>query len=166
MMHTTRPIRRRAAVSGLLAAAGLSLVTALAGCAGMTKLKKPTVEVAEVRIASFDREAAQLTVLLKVDNPNASELTLTDMKADFFLADTLLAQAVSTQPKVALLAQASVIVPMKVTVTYKTLPDVLQKSAAALVSGGLPYRITGSVTTQNGLTVLPFEKTGDILGMR
>lgn len=154
-------IRRR-----LCSAIGLALAATMTGCAGLAGFKQPTLEVAEVRIASFDRETAQLTLLLKVDNPNANTLTLTDMKADLFLADVSIAEAVSAQPRVTLPAKTTVMVPMKISLTFKNLPKALQQSLLALVSGGLPYRLVGSVTTQNGLTVLPFERSGEILGMR
>jgi len=55
---------------------------------------------------------------------------------------------------------------MRVKLDFKTLPAAVSKSALALVSGGLPYRLSGSVTTFNGLLTVPFEKSGDIAKRR
>lgn len=145
----------------------LTLLAAItAGCATPGGLKKPTMEVTEVRIAGFDRESIQLTVLMRVQNPNPVEISLTDIEAKLFIADQELAKAESTQAKVVLPASGSLLLPMRVTVPYKTLPDALQKSITKIISGGIPYKIVGSVTTFNGLLTVPFEKTGEIAKRR
>lgn len=138
----------------------------LAACAGGGAMKKPVIDVTEVRIANFDRESAQLTVLLRVQNPNNIELNLTDINAKLFLSDQEVAQAEATQPKFTLPAMGSMTLPMRVTVPFKTLPEALKKSTVAMVSGGLPYKLSGSVTTFNGLLTVPFEKTGEIAKRR
>jgi LEA14-like dessication related protein len=142
----------------LWALVGAVMLTACGGSA----LKKPSLEVAEVRIADFDRDAVQLTVTLKVQNPNPIELSITDIQAKFFLANQEAGQIESAQAKYLLPASGSVMLPIKVNIPFKSLPDTLKKSTLALVSGGLPYKITGSITTFNGLLNVPFEKTGEI----
>jgi LEA14-like dessication related protein len=132
----------------------------LTGCG--VALKKPTIEVADVRIASFDRESAQLTVTLRVNNPNSAELGIADLQAKLFLADQEVGTAQGMQPKYTLAANSTIMLPVRVTITFKTLPDALRKSVIALVSGGLPYKVSGSVTTFNGLLTLPFERSGDL----
>lgn len=151
----------------MLMLAAVCLVAVItAGCATPGGLKKPTMEVTEVRIAGFDRESMQLTVLMRVQNPNPVEISLTDIEAKLFVADQELAKAESTQAKVVLPASGSLLLPMRVTVPYKTLPDALQKSIVKIVAGGMPYKIVGSVTTFNGLVTVPFEKTGEIAKRR
>lgn len=145
--------------TGLIVAM-LACMALLAGCG--SALKKPTVEVADARVANFDRDTAQFTVTLKVDNPNSTELTISDIQAKFFLVDEEVGTAEGAQPKYILPASGSVMLPVRVNVTFKTLPDVLRKSLIALVSGGLPYKISGSITTFNGLTTIPFERKGDL----
>ncbi|WVN41169.1 LEA type 2 family protein [beta proteobacterium MWH-UniP1] len=164
--HRT-PLRSSNRIQGLaglgrtgLIAAMLVFAALLAGCG--SALKKPTVEVADARVANFDRDTAQFTVTLKVDNPNSTELTISDIQAKFFLVDEEVGTAEGTQPKYILPANGSVMLPVRVNVTFKTLPDVLRKSLIALVSGGLPYKISGSITTFNGLTTIPFERKGDL----
>lgn len=145
--------------AGLIAIA-LAWTALIAGCG--TALKKPTVEVADARVASFDRDTAQFTITLKVNNPNSTELSISDIQAKFFLADEEVGTAEGAQPKYVLPANGSVMLPVRVNVTFKTLPDVLRKSLIALVSGGLPYKITGSITTFNGLATIPFERKGNL----
>ena len=153
--------RLRAALSALLAVTALAGLT---GCGGA--LKKPTVEVAEVRVADFDRESAQFTVTLKVTNSNSVELTVSDIQAKFTLADQEVGTAQALQPRYTLPASGTVMLPMRVKLDFKTLPAAVSKSALALVSGGLPYRLSGSVTAFNGLITVPFEKSGDIAKRR
>lgn len=159
MMHTTH-FRTPTGLGRALLVAAIAAVSLIAGCG--TALKKPTVEVADVRVANFDRETAQFTVTLKVDNPNSTELTISDIQAKFFLIDEEVGTLEGSQPKYILPANGSVMLPVRVNVTFKTLPDVLRKSLIALVSGGLPYKISGSITTFNGLTTIPFERRGDL----
>jgi LEA14-like dessication related protein len=138
----------------------LGSVALVTGCG--VALKKPTIEVADVRVANFDRETAQFTVTLRVNNPNSTELTLSDLKAKLFLADQEVGTAEGTQPKYVLPASSTIMLPVRVNIAFKTLPDVLRKSLLAIVSGGLPYKVSGSVTTFNGLLTIPFERGGDL----
>ena len=146
----------------LLLTAATSL--AITGCAGGPK--KPTLEVAEVRVADIDRESVQLTVTLNVKNNNAVELSVSDIQATLFLADQNVGTAQAVQPRYTLPASGSVMLPLRVRVPIKTLPDALRKGALALINGGMPYKITGSVTTFNGLVTIPFEKSGDVAKRR
>jgi LEA14-like dessication related protein len=147
---------------------GLALIAAiiLTGCASLETFQKPRIQVIETRLASFDRESLQLTVVLEVDNPNSSEISLTDVKAKLFLADTEIADASTTQKQIRLPANSSVLVPLRIDATYKTLPIALQRSIIALIYGSLPYRISGSLVTNNGLLTVPFEKSGEIAQKR
>ena len=143
-----------------LMAAAFSLVLTISGCS--TILKKPEVSVAEVRVADIDLERVQLTVTLRVRNPNPVEITLTDLKAKFWIADTEAGLIEPSQLRYVLAASSSVMLPVRVSLTVKSLPAVVQKSLRALIQGGLPYRVEGSVTTGNGLITIPFNKTGEI----
>ena len=160
----SNPANRLVRINGLARTGLIAIVLActalIAGCG--SALKKPTVEVADARVANFDRDTAQFTVTLKVNNPNSTELTVSDIQAKFFLADEEVGTAEGAQPKYVLPANGSVMLPVRVNVTFKTLPDVLRKSLIALVSGGLPYKVSGSITTFNGLATIPFERKGDL----
>jgi LEA14-like dessication related protein len=138
----------------------------ISGCASLSSLQKPSLEVVEVRIASFDRDAAQLTLTLRVTNPNAQDISLTDVSATLFLLEQEIAQASTTQNKILLPASSTVMLPLRLDVPFKTLPTVLERGVLAFVQGGVPYRIKGSATTNNGLLTVPFERSGNILGRR
>lgn len=148
----------------LMAAACTVLILALPGCSSV--MKKPEIEVSEVRIADFTRETVQLTVILRVRNPNPVEIQLTDINARLFLADQEVARAETAQPRFTLPASGTAMLPMRVDVQLKTLPGVLQKSMLAVVAGGVPYKITGNLTTFNGLMTVPFEKNGELAARR
>ncbi len=145
-------------VGVLLAACAVTF--ALAGCG--VALKKPDISVADVRVAGFDPENIQLTVALKVHNPNATEISLTDVKAKFWIADTEAGELEPSQMKYVLAPSSTVMLPLKVNVPAKSLSTLIQKSVLAVIQGGLPYRVEGSVTTGNGLITIPFDKKGEI----
>jgi LEA14-like dessication related protein len=136
----------------------------LVGCA--SAIKAPQVEVAEVRLASIDREGVQFTVALRVTNPNPIEITLTNLKADLSVAGQLLGKAETLSAKTTLSAQTAVSVPMRVSVAFKGLPETLRQSLIAAGSGSLPYKISGSTEVANGLIQIPFEKSGEIARRR
>jgi LEA14-like dessication related protein len=142
-----------AAVLGLVALAGL-----VSGCSGA--IKPPTLQVADVRVASLDRDSLVLTVTLSANNSNSIDLNLSDIQAKISLAGEEIATANSVQPSVRLPASGSVAVPIRLQIGLQGAPAVLKKSAVALLTGGLPYQVKGSVTTLNGLITVPFEKSG------
>lgn len=163
MTHHFLSQARRFALLTLKAAAILA-VAGLAACGGMAK--KPTIDVVDVRVADFNRDSAQLTVTLRVQNPNNVDIIITDIQAALSLAGTEIGKAESAQPRYAITAASTVMLPVRVNVDLKTLPEAARKGAIALISGGVPYKISGSITTGNGLTTVPFEKSGDIAKMR
>jgi LEA14-like dessication related protein len=132
----------------------------LAGCA--SAIKSPQIEVAEVRLASIDREGVQFTVSLRVTTPHPSEITVTDLS----VAGQLLGKAETVSAKTTLSAQTAVTVPMRVSLAFKGLPETLRQSLIAAGAGSLPYKIAGSATIANGLIQIPFEKAGEIARRR
>ncbi|MEY2681541.1 MAG: hypothetical protein RIQ66_102 [Pseudomonadota bacterium] len=140
------------------------MACALTGCA--SAIKSPQVEVAEVRLASIDREGVQFTVSLRVTNPNPIEITVADLRADLSIAGQLIGKAETLSAKTSLSAQTAVTVPMRVSVAFKALPEALRQSLIAAGSGSLPYRIAGSATIANGLIQIPFEKVGEVARRR
>lgn len=144
--------------------AAISLGLTLAACG--SAIKRPNVEVTEVRLAGIDREAAQFTVLLRVSNPNPLDITLADLQADLSIAGQPVGRAESLSSKTTLSANASVTMPMRVVVPFKTLPAALRQSIAAIGIGSLPYKISGSATVLNGVLQVPFEKSGEIAARR
>jgi len=144
----------------------LAAVIFAAGCTSLAGFKKPGLQVVETRLAALERDSAQLTVTLKVTNPNPSEISLTDLKAKLFVADTEVGEASSAQPRITLAANSTVMVPLRVDLPFKSLSGAIQRSLLALAQGSLPYRLTGTVTTNNGLLTMPFDASGEIASRR
>lgn len=156
-MMTVSAISRRILCLPII---GIALIFGVAACT--TALKRPDVSVAEVRVAGFDPDTIQLTVTLKVHNPNPTEIGLSDLKAKFWIADTEAGELEPSQPKYVLSPNSTVMLPLKINIPAKSLPTLVQRSVLALIQGGLPYRVQGSVATNNGLVTIPFDKTGEI----
>lgn len=156
-MMTMFRVSARALSLGL---SSLALAGVLLGCA--SALKKPDVAVSDVRVAGFESESVQLTVSLRVHNPNAIEIDLSELKAKFWIADTEAGELEASQPKYLLTPNSTVMLPLKINVPAKALPTLVQRSVLALIQGGLSYRVQGSVATSNGLMTIPFEKSGEI----
>jgi LEA14-like dessication related protein len=133
---------------------------ALSGCS--SAIKAPTLKVADVRVASLDRDQLVLTVTLDAQNPNAIDLNLSDIQAKISLAGEAVATVNSVQPTVRLPASGTVTVPIRIQIGLQGAPAVIKKSAVALLTGGLGYQVKGSVTTFNGLITVPFEKSGTV----
>jgi LEA14-like dessication related protein len=133
----------------------------LMGCAGPGGASlKPSVELQDVRVGGFDRDGVDLTVTLRVMNPNRVEIPLEDLTAEIKLSGQVVATAKAAQAKYRLTPQQAISLPLTARVEFKTLPDVLRQSALAIVSGGLGYTVSGSATTGNGLIPLRFSKEG------
>jgi LEA14-like dessication related protein len=132
----------------------------LGGCS--SAIKPPTLQVADVRVASLDREQLVLTVTLNAKNPNAMDLNLSEIQAKISLAGEAVATVNAVQPNVSLPASGSVTVPIRMQISLQGLSATLKKSALALLTGGMPYSIQGSVTTLNGLMTVPFERSGSV----
>ena len=133
----------------------------LMGCAGPGGASlKPSVELQDVRVGGFDRDGVDLTVTLRVMNPNPVEIPLEDLTAEIKLSGQVVATAKAAQAKYRLTPQQAISLPLTARIEFRTLPDVLRQSALAIVSGGLRYTVSGSATTGNGLIPLRFSKEG------
>jgi LEA14-like dessication related protein len=133
---------------------------ALSGCS--SAIKAPNLKVADVRVASLDRDQLVLTVTLDAQNPNSIDLNLSDIQAKISLSGEAVATVNSVQPTVRLPASGTVTVPIRIQIGLQGAPAVIKKSAVALLTGGLGYQVKGSVTTFNGLITVPFEKSGTV----
>ena len=166
MMNRSQPTRL-SRLGDLPFLAGFLLIVLsmlLIGCS--SAVKKPTITLADIRIAELTRDTLGLTVGLKVDNPNAVELTLGNIRADLFLADAPIGKAESMQSRVTLPPSGSITLPLRLNLELKTLPEAVRRGVINMAAGGgVPYRVNGSVTTLNGLLDIPFNHTGN-LGFR
>ncbi len=158
-----RPLRRRVlspaaasrtfAASRTLAALG---VLAAAGCAVVTA-DPPTVGVASVRLEGVGLTEQQLGVVLCVTNPNATELAFSRIEVGMDVSGAALAGAASDRP-VRLPPLSSTLVPFTAVTTVRNLGTQL---LGIVRTGGLDYRLHGTVTLQGGLALtLPFSRSG------
>ncbi|MBU3725635.1 MAG: LEA type 2 family protein [Burkholderiaceae bacterium] len=144
--------------------ATICLTLGLTACG--SAIKAPTVEVAEVRLANIDRESVQLTVSLRMTNPNPIDISISDLKAELSIAGQPVGNAESLAGKTTLQSRAAVTLPMRVSVPFKALPETLRQSLIAMGNGALPYKISGSASAMNGVLTIPFEKSGEIARRR
>jgi LEA14-like dessication related protein len=133
----------------------------IVGCAGPAGVSiKPTIEAVDMRVGQFDREGAQVTVTLRVYNPNQVSIPLENLAADLQIQGETVLSLKAMQPVHQLAAQSSVSIPLSGRVEFKTLPSSLSRVALSLVSGLLEVRVVGTGTTGNGLIPLRYEKSG------
>jgi LEA14-like dessication related protein len=133
----------------------------IAGCAGPAGVSiKPTIEAVDMRVGQFDREGAQVTVTLRVHNPNRVSIPLENLAAELQIQGEPVLSLKAMQPVHQLSAQSSVSIPLSGRLEFKTLPSSLSRVALSLVSGLLEVRVVGTGTTGNGLIPLRYEKSG------
>ena len=149
---------------GLLLALPLLLLVGCAGPAGVSR--PPTIEAVDMRVGGFDREGAQVTVTLRVFNPNGVTIPLENLQADLRIQGHSVLLLMANQPVYQLSAQSTVSLPLTWRVTFKSLPDALSRASLSLVSGLLEVSVVGTATTANGLIALRFEKTGRLEAIR
>ena len=137
-----------------LACAALAL--GLAACALATGAP-PTVDVLAVRLTGIGLPDQQLALTLCVTNPNAGALVFQRVTADLEVSGLPLATAASEAP-VRLPGRSSSVVPFGMTATVQSLgPQLL----AIVRSGGIDYRVHGTVTLQGMLGLeLPYSRSG------
>jgi len=132
----------------------------LASCTSI--LKPPSASVDNARLVDVTTEAINVSVLLTLSNPNSLEITLSNIKAKFFLSDVEAGTISSVQKEHTLPANGKVSIPLRVQIPIKSLPEALKRSAIGLIRLNLPYQITGSVDVANGIITVPFERKGSL----
>ena len=137
----------------ILVLAAVSLAT---GCALITATP-PSVEVAGVELRAIGLLDQVLGVTLCVSNPNQTELSFRRIAVTVDIGDEPLAAGAS-DAAVLLPPLQSVLVPFAVTTTVRHLgPQLL----AIVRSGGIDYRLSGTVTLAGSLPLdLPFSRRG------
>lgn len=145
----------RSAVGRLAAGAAL---LAVAGCALLTATP-PSVEVAQVTLRGATVLDQMLDIKLCVTNPNNTELSFRSVRVMVDVSGMPLADGVSEMP-VRLPPVSSTLVDFAVATTTRNIgPQLL----GVLQSGGLNYRMRGSVQLDGSLAItLPFSRSGQL----
>jgi LEA14-like dessication related protein len=85
----------------------------IVGCAGPAGVSiKPTIEAVDMRVGQFDREGAQVTVTLRVYNPNQVSIPLENLAADLQIQGETVLSLKAMQPVHQLAALSSVSIPL------------------------------------------------------
>ena len=139
-----------------LRTAAAALALCMTGCALLTA-DRPTVDVMDVRLVGLGLTEQQLAVTLCVTNPNPDQLAFKHVTTALDIAGLPLAEGGSDVP-VILPPRSSVAVPFTVTTTVTNLGPQL---AGIFQTGGLDYRLHGTVTLAGGLAfTVPYSKSG------
>ncbi len=140
----------------------LLAAAAIPGCALLTNAL-PSAEVTDVRLTGVGLVEQRLAVTLCLTNPNRSALGFSHATADLDVAGALLA-AGESDAAIQLPPLSSTAVPFTVLATTQNIGTQL---LAVIQSGGVDYRLHGSVTLQGGLGLtIPYSRSGrlDLLG--
>ncbi|HEY7741196.1 MAG TPA: LEA type 2 family protein [Steroidobacteraceae bacterium] len=142
--------------------AAMTLVLALAGCAGLgTQLESPRVSVVGIRALKADLFEQQLEVRLRVENPNALDIPVRGLDVNVELAEEPFAQGTSAR-EFTVPAHGEAEFDMLVTAHAAT-------ALLRIASAGreqreqVGYRLSGKLSTRLGLLrSIPFEETGTL----
>jgi LEA14-like dessication related protein len=142
--------------------AAMTLVLALAGCAGLgTQLESPRVSVVGIRALKADLFEQQLEVRLRVENPNALDIPVRGLDVNVELAEEPFAQGTSAR-EFTVPAHGEAEFDMLVTAHAAT--ALLRIATAGREQREqVGYRLSGKLSTRLGLLrSIPFEETGTL----
>jgi LEA14-like dessication related protein len=143
----------------------LACLTAVAlgagGCAGISKLEAPHLQVLSMQVKSADIFSQRLTVRMRVQNPNARELPIKGIEYRIEVNDAELAQGLTDAPFV-VPAMGEAEFDVNVTANLATaLAKFLSRRGGAPET--LDYRLIGSVALSSGfLRRIPFDERGSV----
>lgn len=133
----------------------LSLVFAV-GCASLLNLKEPRIEEKQIQVDSANLKSLKMSLVLGIQNPNAMEFPLKDLKAELSVdGQPFIQRTWNDLPVLRKNGKTTVKLPLEV--------DWSQMFEAGLKFATfqkLPYRLKGSVEIK-GFT-LPFDESGEI----
>lgn len=110
----------------------------LASCSSI--LKPPSASVDNSKLVDVTAKAINVSVLLTRSNPNSLEISLSNLKAKFFLSDVEAGAISSVQKQYTLPADGKVSIPLRVQIPIKSLPEALKRSAIGLIRLNFPTR--------------------------
>jgi LEA14-like dessication related protein len=134
------------------------VATGLAGCTLITSTP-PTVGVLDVQLTGLGVTEQRVSTTLCLTNPNQNALSFKRVTLALDVSGEPFAAGAADLP-VFLPPQSSTAVPFTVVTTVQNLGSQL---LGVLRTGGVDYRVHGTVTLQGGLgLVLPFSRSGRI----
>src|SRR4030081_2108409 len=149
--------RLRTAVT--MAALGLAF-SALAACASLgTPLAAPKVTVESISIGGIQAADAMVTLSLRVENPNAIELTVQSLQFGLSINHIMLTRRATAQSET-IAAGGYAVIQLETRTNMKAVLQVIALSAGGRLPS-LQYALDGEAIVQNGIR-LPFARRGDI----
>jgi len=130
----------------------------LAACATLApKPLPPQVALDSIRVTRFTAFDTRLLIALKVHNPNAYDLTVSDLEATLGVEDERLLTGQLSAPAT-LIAAGDTRVEIEVQTDFGAMARVLERVTQ---QRSVRYDVTGSAVVQDGL-LLPFSRHGEL----
>lgn len=136
----------------------LILLLTLSACSNLA-LKKPDVQVADIQLGNTSLLEQDITVMLRVQNPNDRTLSAKGLGFDLNVNGKKIASGLSAQP-ISLPAMGETTVPLLI---HTSILDWLKLASDAIKQGkpAVHYTITGQIQQIDGWGTLPFTREGD-----
>lgn len=134
--------------------------SALAACAGFgVHLAAPKVSVEAISLGGIRGNDAVVTLSLRVENPNALELSLQSLRFALSVNDLALTTGTTVQPET-IAAGGSTTIDIETHTDINAVLRLIALSANRRVAS-LQYALEGVAIVQNGIR-LPFTRRGDV----
>lgn len=133
----------------------LSLI--ISSCSSFKKIvEPPKVKLENVNIARLSALAADLEIVLLVENPNGIDFDVKNLKYQLDVNDKTITSG-TMKEKVIVKAKQTTTVTLPIKISYK---DIIGSALLLLDSKGMPYRVKGS--TEIGPFTIPFDDDGTL----
>jgi LEA14-like dessication related protein len=150
----------RCLAMGVTIAAFALAFSALAACAGFgVRLAAPKVSVEAISVGGIRGNDAVVTLSLRVENPNAIELSLQSLSFGLSVNDLALTSGTTVEGKT-ITAGGSAVIDIQTHTDINAVLQLITLSANRRVPS-LQYALDGEAIVQNGIR-LPFSRRGDI----
>jgi len=134
--------------------------SALVACASFgTRLAAPKVTVESISVGGIQGADAMVTLSLRVENPNAIELTVQSLQFGLSINDITLTRGATAQGET-IAAGGYAVIQLETRTNMKAVLEVIALSASGRRQS-LQYALDGEAIVQNGIH-LPFARRGDI----
>jgi LEA14-like dessication related protein len=145
----------------LVTVAAFALVfAALAACASFeTRLAPPKVTVEGIAVGGIRGSEAMVTLSLRLENPNATDLMLQSLRFGLSINDIALTSGATARVET-IPAGGSAVIELETRTNVNAVLQVIALSAGGRMSS-LQYALDGDAVVQNGIR-LAFARRGDI----
>ncbi len=153
--------RMSSRLTTLVTMAALALIfSALAACASFgTRLAPPKVTVEGIAVGGIRGSDAMVTLSLRLENPNATDLMLQSLRFGLSINDIALTSGATVRVET-IPAGGSALIELETRTNINAVLQVIALSAGGRMSS-LQYALDGEAVVQNGIR-LPFARRGDI----